>query len=229
MSTLFTLLCMLSLAALVWGLIEPSSFSKYVNKPVTRKEAGIGLGLTTFVFMILTGVTAPLQAKQEATNDSATKAASIQNQPKEIKGAPVVITKEVTETEAIAYSKVSKDDSTLAKGKTTISQKGVDGVKTKTYLVTFTDGKESDKKLIKEEMTTAPTNEVTSVGTYVYVAPKPASNCDPNYSGKCVPIASDVDCAGGSGNGPAYVSGPVTVIGSDIYDLDRDGDGIGCE
>ena len=58
--------------------------------------------------------------------------------------------------------------------------------------------------------------------------PKPQSNCDSNYSG-CVPVASDVDCAGGSGNGPAYTSGPVRVIGSDIYDLDRDGDGWGCE
>jgi hypothetical protein len=38
-----------------------------------------------------------------------------------------------------------------------------------------------------------------------------------------------VDCAGGSGNGPAYVAGPVSVIGSDIYGLDADGDGIGCE
>lgn len=59
-------------------------------------------------------------------------------------------------------------------------------------------------------------------------APQPKNNCDPNYSG-CVPIASDVDCAGGSGNGPAYVSGPVYVTGTDIYGLDRDGDGIGCE
>jgi hypothetical protein len=61
-------------------------------------------------------------------------------------------------------------------------------------------------------------------------APQPpvSNNCDPNYSG-CVPIASDVDCTGGSGNGPAYVAGPVQVIGSDIYGLDRDGDGIGCE
>lgn len=58
--------------------------------------------------------------------------------------------------------------------------------------------------------------------------PTPNSDCDPNYSG-CVPIASDVDCAGGSGNGPAYVRGPINVIGSDIYGLDRDGNGIGCE
>ena len=56
-----------------------------------------------------------------------------------------------------------------------------------------------------------------------------AQSCDPNYTGACVPIASDVDCAGGSGNGPAYVVGPVRVVGKDIYGLDRDGDGIGCD
>lgn len=61
------------------------------------------------------------------------------------------------------------------------------------------------------------------------VVPAAPSGCDPNYAGACVPIASDVDCAGGSGNGPAYVGGPVTVVGSDIYGLDRDGDGLGCE
>lgn len=55
------------------------------------------------------------------------------------------------------------------------------------------------------------------------------SGCDSNYSGDCVPIASDVDCAKGSGNGPAYVRGPVYVVGTDIYGLDRDGDGVGCE
>ena len=60
-------------------------------------------------------------------------------------------------------------------------------------------------------------------------APQQQGSCDPNYSGACVPIDSDVDCAGGSGNGPSYVSGPVTVVGDDIYGLDRDGNGTGCE
>ncbi|MHA6670234.1 HNH endonuclease family protein [Homoserinimonas sp. A447] len=63
------------------------------------------------------------------------------------------------------------------------------------------------------------------------VAPEPApvaSGCDTNYYGACVPIASDVGCAGGSGNGPEYVRGPVTVVRDDIYGLDMDGDGIAC-
>lgn len=53
--------------------------------------------------------------------------------------------------------------------------------------------------------------------------------CDPNYEEACVPVASDVDCEFGNGNGPAYVIGPVRVVGKDIYELDRDGDGIACE
>ena len=76
-------------------------------------------------------------------------------------------------------------------------------------------------------MTRAPATASKPAPRTVQAAPKP-SRCDPNYSG-CVPIASDVDCKGGSGNGPAYVAGPVRVTGDDIYDLDRDGDGVACE
>jgi hypothetical protein len=53
------------------------------------------------------------------------------------------------------------------------------------------------------------------------------SGCHPSYGG-CVPFASDVDCAGGSGNGSEY-TGAVAVVGPDVYDLDRDGDGYACE
>ncbi len=54
--------------------------------------------------------------------------------------------------------------------------------------------------------------------------------CHSSYSGACVPIASDVDCAGGSGNGPAYVAVKrFDVVGPDVYELDADGDGVACE
>ncbi len=54
-----------------------------------------------------------------------------------------------------------------------------------------------------------------------------SANCTPGYS-PCLPPASDYDCEGGSGDGPKY-TGLVHVTGSDPYDLDRDGDGIGCD
>ena len=54
------------------------------------------------------------------------------------------------------------------------------------------------------------------------------TGCTPGYS-PCIPPGPDVDCAGGGGNGPRYVQGPVRVTGSDPYGLDADGDGVGCE
>lgn len=54
------------------------------------------------------------------------------------------------------------------------------------------------------------------------------AKCDKNYSA-CVPIASDVDCKPGTGNGPKYFSGVAKVLKKDIYGLDRDKDGLACE
>jgi hypothetical protein len=104
-----------------------------------------------------------------------------------------------------------------------VRTRGVRGIETFTYKVTLVNGIQAHKKLIKKVIVRAPVTRVIAVGT------KETQQCDPNYSGACVPIASDVDCAGGSGNGPAYVQGPVQVVGTDIYGLDADGDGTGCE
>ncbi len=58
------------------------------------------------------------------------------------------------------------------------------------------------------------------------MVPPPSTNCQ-GYD-PCITPGPDVDCAGGSGNGPRY-TGPVRVYGSDPYGLDSDGDGYGCE
>jgi hypothetical protein len=58
----------------------------------------------------------------------------------------------------------------------------------------------------------------------------PARNCDPAYPDACLHDGiGDYDCAGGSGNGPNYVDGPVTVRAPDPFGLDSDNDGVGCE
>lgn len=137
--------------------------------------------------------------------------------------APVVTKKTITQTKSIRYGTREVDDDSLAEGKTKVRVKGVNGVQTSTYEVTLTDGKETARKKVSSVVTKKPVTKVVAIGT------KQADDgCDPNYT-PCVPIASDVDCAGGSGNGPAYVDGPIRVIGSDPYDLDRDGDGVACD
>ncbi|MFP3961119.1 G5 domain-containing protein [Actinomadura fulvescens] len=139
------------------------------------------------------------------------------------KATPSTETRTVTETEPISFKTRRVQDPTLAEGVTKVRTRGIPGVKKLTFHVTFANGAQVTKKLIGAAVTKRPVTKVLIVGT------KQASQCDPNYSGACVPIASDVDCAGGSGDGPAYVDGPVRVIGTDVYDLDRDGDGVACD
>lgn len=64
--------------------------------------------------------------------------------------------------------------------------------------------------------------------------PPPSPRCHPSYPDVCIPIGSaDYDCAGGSGDGPNYIRGPIRVLWNvpnpDPYGLDRNRDGVGCE
>lgn len=128
----------------------------------------------------------------------------------------------VVEEEAIPFGVTTVKDSSLPKGTTKVRTRGVPGLKRITYDVTYANGVETGREKVREEVVRKPVTKVVAVGTK-------QPRCDPNYADACVPIASDVDCAGGSGNGPAYVEGPVRVVGEDIYGLDHDNDGIGCE
>jgi len=167
---------------------------------------------------------APAAAQQSADVDATPAGPATATTSPEAPAEPQVTTKTITETKPIPYATRTVQDGSLAKGVTKTRTKGVAGLRTLTYQVTYTDGEQTSKKLIKSVVTRAAVPKVVAVGTKT----APSDDCDPNYSG-CVPIASDVDCAGGSGNGPAYASGPVRVIGTDIYDLDRDGDGVACD
>ena len=138
--------------------------------------------------------------------------------------APPAVTKRlVTARESVPFPTRRVRDADLAKGETRVRQRGANGVRTRTYEVTVTDGVPGARRLIRTVVTRKPVARVVAVGT------KEESNgCHPNYR-PCVPISSDVDCAGGSGNGPEYVDGPIEVIGDDPYGLDRDNDGIACD
>ena len=188
---------------------------------------GLSKGGKTFLWSVTavlfgTAINANANQSQSPAPNTQPLTAQIAPAEQEKEKLPVVTTKDVTETQEIPFSKVNKDDPGLTKGKTAVSQKGINGVKTLTYTITYSDSKETDKKLVKEEVTTQPVPEITNTGTYVYVAPpKPKSNCDPNYS-PCIPnVSYDLNCPD--------IGHRVTVIGTDRHRLDADNDGTGCD
>lgn len=198
---------------------------------------GIALGATVLVTASCASA-APSSGSAQPAGFVAksTSAATAKPTPK-----PVVVITNVDVAEPIPFGAVSIDDANLDVGQSVVSTTGAEGTKVTTWAVTTIDGVETGRTVVSIVTSVAPVDQVTSVGTRVppppapvIAAPEPApvsdgGGCDSNYSGPCVPIASDVDCAGGSGNGPAYVAGPVFVVGADIYDLDRDGDGVACD
>lgn len=137
---------------------------------------------------------------------------------------PVTTYKDIQETEAIPFGKKTRNDSTRDVGTSAVTTTGVDGIRTKTFHVTYVDGKETARVQTKSEVTLKPVTQVTSVGTrkpYVPPAAPAQSSCNPNYSG-CVPnVPYDLDCAD--------IGHSVMVTGYDEYGLDRDNDGYGCE
>lgn len=220
MSTIFASLFFVTFSLVIIGIVRPSRFKKVFSGSKNPSKTLKNLGIASFVLFLLFGFTAPQDTKQ--LNSVATNAAKTEE-----KTAPKPkITKEtITETEEIPFEATTANDGNLDKGKTKVTINGVNGVKTYTYEITYTNGTPTDRKLIKEEVTTAPVHQVTAIGTKVTSTPKPAprqpSNCDPNYS-PCVPnVSYDLDCPD--------IGFRVHVIGSDPHRFDRDGDGVGCE
>lgn len=150
---------------------------------------------------------------------------------------PEIVVMEEWVESAVPFESIRQDDPNVDLGVETLLVAGAAGILATRFEVTLTDGVETGRVAVAEQLRVAPVAEVVGVGSrppVLAVPPAPvqavaAGNCDPNYEGDCVPIDSDVDCASGSGNGPSYVQGPVRVVGTDIYGLDRNGDGQGCE
>lgn len=190
--------------------------------------AGIIFVATAWLFAGCAGATAGADPAETASLPSGPRASATPESD------PAQVVKQEEVREAVPFTSSTVDDPNLDVGTSAVVSVGRNGERVITYEVVYEDGSEIERRLISDVVSVPPVAEVTAVGTRVPPPPPPpqpvaAGECDPNYSSPCVPIASDVDCAGGSGNGPAYVAGPVYVVGTDIYDLDRDGDGIACD
>lgn len=160
----------------------------------------------------------------DAERAPASAAAAIEESPP----GPVVTHRTERVRSRIPFTSQTRNTADLDRGVRQVSQPGRFGRRVQVVRVTLEDGVEVSREVLRKFVARKPEPRIVLRGTYV-APPPPEPTCDPNYTGACVPIASDVDCGGGSGNGPAYVYGKVEVVGSDIYDLDADGDGFGCD
>lgn len=211
---------------------------------VTTAAAGLAsvfaLGLAGCGSPGSTGQVRPLAAVQESGSSPSTASApaAAATPPAAVASVPAsasasssasasVEVRTETVTRSLKFRTVTRKDPDLDQGEQRVVSDGAKGAQELTFRVTYTDGEETGRELVSKRTVRKPVDRVVAIGTRV--AQPAGGDCDPNYTGDCVPIDSDVDCAGGSGNGPSYVQGPVRVVGDDIYGLDRDGDGIGCE
>jgi hypothetical protein len=127
--------------------------------------------------------------------------------------APVITTKTETETQSIPFTSTTAQSDSLAQGTTKVTIPGVNGTTTLTYQITYTNGQQTDKKLLTSTVTSPPTTQVTTVGTYVAPAAvsTPAPSC-PNgtyvnsagntvcspYSSPSAPAGATAQCVDGT-------------------------------
>ncbi|HVF19760.1 MAG TPA: ubiquitin-like domain-containing protein [Mycobacteriales bacterium] len=73
-------------------------------------------------------------------------------------------TQQVEKT-AIAYGVERRNDATMYKGKTKVVRDGVIGIRERTYAMTYTDGRVSQKRLVRDRTLRKPVPKVILVGT----------------------------------------------------------------
>jgi hypothetical protein len=79
--------------------------------------------------------------------------------------------KEFKETTPVPFQTIKQEDPSMPEGTSSVVTQGVNGVKIITYKVIYSDGIESGRQKISEEITTQPVNQVTKVGTAVALRP----------------------------------------------------------
>ena len=84
---------------------------------------------------------------------------------------PKVEHQEITTTEEIPYASRTETNADLAEGTRNVKQAGVKGIKTITWDITLTDGKETARTKKSEKVTKEPVEEIIEVGTKKVVVP----------------------------------------------------------
>jgi resuscitation-promoting factor RpfB len=217
---LWSMLLMIALVVLITA-VYGTLFRRttWLRLPRKRAAAAIGAGIALVVLVGsssaygATHATTPsaFSASSEVvstatptTKHAAPKPTRAQTPTPTPSPTPVITEKLVTDTVPVPFASTQVQSANLAKGTSSITTTGVNGVKTRTYTVTYTDGVETGRSLTSETVTTPPVTQVTTVGTYVApAAPAPAQAPAPAPAPATCTNGSYVNSAGNTVCRPA--------------------------
>lgn len=201
MSGFFLVVFLFSIVVFFLSLVSPEGLSPLFGGKLGKKGIRWFSGVAILISFIL-AVSFWEQPKNSATIPSAQEvnrtvavpqeqASQNEKEAVDILPVPTVEVKKETENEKIPFETRTREDATLEKGQTKVTQEGIDGEKEIVYEVTYTDGKETARRKISENTNKAPIDEIISKGTKelqpTYVAP---TACGEDYyvnvDGNCV-------------------------------------------
>jgi hypothetical protein len=212
-------------------VIELKLLKGYMKRWFSRDSVRVKVGIIAIVFLMAAGVSASMRhPAQHNTELNAAPAAQTTTQPDavDVSEKPkisVTQTKIETTEEDIPYTTTQTYDGTLPKDTTVVRVEGANGKKTVRTEVKTKDGTEISRELISEDITVPPVAKVVAIGTKVVAKSKDADtgSCDSHYTPCIKKVGHDLDCK------DIGYQVKLNSVGDDPYQLDADGDGIGCE
>ena len=185
--SMVTMITIVVLITAVYGVLFRRT--TWLRLPRKRAAAALGAGIA---LVVMIGSTSAYGATHPLPSQPVQRVAAVADAPAHTHRTssptptptpnptptPVVTTELVNETAPIPFTSTTVESATTANGTSSVTTAGVDGVETKTYTVTFTDGVETGRTLSSQVVTTPPVTQVTTVGTYV-APPPPAAPAAP--------------------------------------------------
>lgn len=186
---------------LIVFIIKPSIVNNFLKTSLSRlKIFGIGSGFIVFSFFasaIIGGANQP-----DNINRSLNQQQQAQSEIEKLKAQEVKTTKEaeltkpkvseVVDKQPVPFTSEQKEDASLPKGQTKVTQVGRNGEQTTIYEVTTVKGVETARKVKSQAISIQPVTQITVIGTYTAPAPSCPNGTYVNSAGNtvCSPSAS---------------------------------------
>lgn len=177
-------------------------------KGLRHLSRGAKIVLGTFGVLVATSaagaMTSPPPAEQASPPAQQPAVASLAPAPQAaVKAERTVIE---SKTEPVPYESTTQNDPTMPAGTSVVATPGVNGVRTRSYQVTYLDSVETGRVEIANTITTQPVTQVTKVGTKqpeptcangTYVNSSGQTVCSP-YAAPTEPEGATARCADGT-------------------------------